>query len=156
MANAPDSPTALFTARFEAFRTGDTAFIWRTYTRGNHFYREYPSPDTFRADYGAMLTKGVVVEEILEAREPKRFAAAQALLPPIDEPAQARALLAYALVYQTGAHKDYHHELGLFLRQEDQWGFHSSIGTATRRYRPGTPLKQVSIQGIAFRGAVGR
>lgn len=148
-----DSPSALFRARFAAFKAGDTDFIWRTYSRGNAFYREYPNPADFRADYGAMLVKGMAVDEILEAREPARFAAARALLPDPDEPAEARGLLVYALVYQVGRYKEYHHELGLFLRQAGHWGFHSSVSTPTRRYRPGTPLKSVVFGGLRFGGA---
>lgn len=143
-----DGPTALFLARFHAFKSGDRGFIWHSYSRDNPFYREYPDPEDFRADYGAMLIKGVVLREIRETLDSELFKAARALIPVADEAAEERALLVYALVYKTGAHKNYHHELGLFPRQDGRWGFQASIGTPTRRYRPGTPLSAAVFGGL--------
>ncbi|MEK8090014.1 YchJ family metal-binding protein [Thermithiobacillus plumbiphilus] len=148
-----DSPSALFLARFEAFRQDDTRFIWETHSRGSDFYKEYPEPEDFRAGYGAMLIRGVPVQEVLESQNPEAFARARALLPADDEPAEDRGLLVYALIYKTGQHKNVHHELGLFLLQEGHWGFHSSISTQTRRYRPGTALSPVIINGVRFQGS---
>lgn len=146
-----DSPTALFLARFHAFKNGDRDFIWHSHSRDNPFYREHPDPEDFRADYGALLVKGVALREIREASDPDLFETARALIPVADEAAEERALLLYALVYKTGNHKEYHHELGLFLRQDGRWGFQASISTPTRRYRPGTPLSAATFGNLLIK-----